>query len=711
MSVSDNIDYIQNGENIDEVVLNRPSQQLAEALDSLSLADAIKKESTMMLDFANNEYRLYEGDDGQTWLPFEEVMEVNRASVATYIDGTGRLRYAGINEKRIAYDGKDPVGILAEEQRTNYLRNSENFLANWGAGRASIEPYAAIAPDGRKTAAKITATENNASGYYIYQSVSSPSPGSDFCFSFFVKPQPSSNYCLAIVYDGGSNGCRQWFDLENGVPATTNVFGAGFSVISSDVESLDDGWYRCSMVVTTSGSTIRPQIYPTSGTSQGQYNAVAGDYGYVWGAQLEAGSIPTSYIPSTDTFTSRASAATYFDSEGILRTAGYNVARDNAYGFDNRGRIVPIGLLLEPQRANLFTWSEDATTGTGTVTTINTNSAIAPDGTMTADDIVDNSTGESLYWQKTRFGATATEYAAGSYSGSLFLKKKDERYVRVNFQIYGTSTFAANLDIDFDEKTVTPIADAKIDYEWLPGDWVRVSLLVTTTTTNQYCRLLVYPAMSSGGYNAALTGGVYVWGAQFEAGEYATSYIPTEDAETTRSADIANSAQSTRIVDDVKRKLTSEFSDSSDATIILEFKYYGVDAGSSAYGIFTIGGEDPSVADDRFFEVIVAGNTKLLRIQMPGATPASYDIRNILFGETVRLAVTWNSQGSAVSINGEPVITSTATPQSIQKSKYTYMRFTDLIGEAIRRTNIGMKTVMYTPKYTDPSKLSGLSAV
>lgn len=694
MSVSDNIDYIQNGENIDEVVLNRPSQQLAEALDSLSLADAIKKESTMMLDFANNEYRLYEGDDGQTWLPFEEAMEVNRASVATYIDGTGQLRYAGINEKRIAYDGKDPVGVLAEEQRTNYLLWSEDMT------KLSVTTGYWV-PSYDKQFGKVSVLyEGDGNDNRITSQTIPLQAGAAYTQSFLIKAIGRDNV-RAQIFSASNPLVSVDFNLTSGVSAQPE----------GSVKDMGDGWFLCSLTLPSAAATnYAIRFYPTvSGVSNYQGDGRAAFMVRYW--QLEAGEFTTSYIPSTDTFVSRASTATYFDSDGILRTAGYNVARDNAYGFDDRGRIVPIGLLLEPQRTNLFTWSEDATTGTGTVTTINANSEIAPDGTMTADDIVDDSTGESLYWQKTRFGATATEYAVGSYTGSLFLKKKDERYVRVNFQIYGTSTFAANLDIDFDEKTVTPIADAKIDYEWLPGDWVRVSLSVTTTTTNQYCRLLVYPAMSSGGYNAALTGGVYVWGAQFEAGEYATSYIPTEDAETTRSADIANSAQSTRTVDDVKRKLTSEFSDSSDATIILEFKYYGVDAGASAYGIFTIGGEDPSVADDRFFEVIVAGNTKLLRIQMPGATPASYDIRNILFGETVRLAVTWNSQGSAVSINGEPVITSTATPQSIQKSAYAYMRFTDLIGEAIRRTNIGMKTVMYTPKYTDPSKLSGLSAV
>ncbi|NBS92633.1 MAG: hypothetical protein EBT27_02670, partial [Betaproteobacteria bacterium] len=62
---------------------------------------------------------------------------------------------------------------------------------------------------------------------------------------------------------------------------------------------------------------------------------------------MEAGSFPTSYIPTPATFTSRASTATFYDANGIIQTAATNVARSNAFFPDSNGVMVPAGLLLE----------------------------------------------------------------------------------------------------------------------------------------------------------------------------------------------------------------------------------------------------------------------------------------------------------------------------------------------------------------------------
>jgi hypothetical protein len=114
------------------------------------------------------------------------------------------------------------------------------------------------------------------------------------------------------------------------------------------------------MVVAATASGSTPVFLTLLDTSNNFNYSGDGTSGVcLWGAQFETGAFPTSYIPSTDSFTSRASTATYFDSNGVLQTAGSGVARSNAYGYDTSGALKPIGLLLEAGATNLLLRSEE----------------------------------------------------------------------------------------------------------------------------------------------------------------------------------------------------------------------------------------------------------------------------------------------------------------------------------------------------------------
>ena len=89
------------------------------------------------------------------------------------------------------------------------------------------------------------------------------------------------------------------------------------------------------------------------------------------------------YLPNELTFT-RASTATYVDRDGLIKTAASGVPRidflNNAKGQ----------LLLEPQRTNLVTYSEQLSSWTNTYITVTDNSVISPDGTTNASEIKGN---------------------------------------------------------------------------------------------------------------------------------------------------------------------------------------------------------------------------------------------------------------------------------------------------------------------------------
>jgi pyruvate/2-oxoacid:ferredoxin oxidoreductase beta subunit len=86
---------------------------------------------------------------------------------------------------------------------------------------------------------------------------------------------------------------------------------------NSSAEYYGDGWWRISVSGTTGVAGTTNQILfivvdnSAYSSTIGAVRAGDGSTGfYVWGAQLEQSKQQTSFIPSTETFTSRASTAT-----------------------------------------------------------------------------------------------------------------------------------------------------------------------------------------------------------------------------------------------------------------------------------------------------------------------------------------------------------------------------------------------------------------
>ena len=200
-------------------------------------------------------------------------LTVTRATTARRVNSAGLIESVATNVPRLDYTNSTCPSILVEPQSTNVLTYSEQFGTSWVNNGATIISNDTTAPDGNLTADRLTAT-GGAFGVVKFSTWSATNKVA----SCFVKANTSNLFRIANVSGGGGSVT---FNLSTqAITATTGFTGS--------IEALPNGWFRCVAIDTLA----------RSGTFSIGVTAI-GESVFVWGAQLEAGSYSTSYIPTT----------------------------------------------------------------------------------------------------------------------------------------------------------------------------------------------------------------------------------------------------------------------------------------------------------------------------------------------------------------------------------------------------------------------------
>lgn len=255
-----------------------------------------------------------------------------RNSIATYFDKFGVMQIAGINQPRIDFD---PVtgeckGLLIEEQRTNLLTYSEQFdNVSWVKSGGTITANTVVSPDGTIDADKLV--ENTSAGVHVTAQNVSMTSGVSYTFSIFAKAGERS---------------RLLFERSN---ATLTSFTALVDLVAGDVVSttgtvtasiapIGNNWYRISLTVSaasTAAGGVQVDLVSTGSTVSYTGDGTSGIY--IWGAQLEAGAFPTSYIPTVASQVTRS--ADVASMTGSNFTSWYRQDEGTVY-FDNSREYV-----------------------------------------------------------------------------------------------------------------------------------------------------------------------------------------------------------------------------------------------------------------------------------------------------------------------------------------------------------------------------------
>jgi hypothetical protein len=537
----------------------------------------------------------------------------------------------------------------------NLLGFSEAFdNAAWVKSNSSIVTSAQANPvNGLFNAQKLMENTANSVHRFIVGATVTATP---YTLSIYAKA--SERNWIAV----GNTSVAQLahFNLSNGTVGT--IIGG----VTAAITNIGSGWYRCSVTFTPAAGAITLAVWLASADNTLTYTGDGNSGVYIYGAQLSDSASLDPYVPTPGAAPSS--------------TAFYGPRFD----FDPV-TLAPRGLLVEEQRTNLATYSNtfsDASwTAFGTKNLV-ANSTVSPDGEINASTLTDNSAAAFQGMGKTVTVANDNT----TYTASIYVRKTTggtSATFGVNLQLTGGTLVTAQPRLNTDTGALINGTGTVQN----AGAYWRLTTTVTNNTTgNTTLALAVYPATAaynSGTDSAAATGSAIIYGAQLEAGAFATSYIPTVASTVTRSADVAT----------VTGQNFGQWYGQTAGTFVAEWAL----ANANTTGRYIVKAFSPSVAQG--YGLWVNSNSIDTRAWI-GAT--SITAGNASLTVANKASMGYRAGDNAASVNGAAAVTSSATGPT----DATYLE----IGSAgASYLNGHIRNIRFIPARAADFQLQGLS--
>ena len=259
---------------------------------------------------------------------------VTRATNATRVNASGLIESVASGIPRLDYFASDgTVGcpaLLVEPSGSNLLQRSEEFENSyWTKANGGVTQNQTIAPDGLTTADK-----------YVVNSAASGNANSPIIRSFSFAINTTYTLSLFVKKTDYDTASIRLNTTETGVIANFFNLASG-TATNNQIQDYGNGWYRVWVSFTTAATVANGQVQLIRDAQV--RDGVAGIF--IWGAQLEVSSVPTSYIPTTTASVTRNADVVLVSgavSGSIGQTSGTIYAEVDLRNWTASGRVLAI---------------------------------------------------------------------------------------------------------------------------------------------------------------------------------------------------------------------------------------------------------------------------------------------------------------------------------------------------------------------------------
>ena len=269
---------------------------------------------------------------------------------------------------------------------------------------------------------------------------------------------------------------------------------------------------------------------------------------------------------------------------------------------------------------------------------VSANTSVSPDGSANADTLTTSAAGGKLYRSFTS--------TAGSYTLSVFVKKGTSSTAFLNFYDGSISEYVCETVFNLNNGTFTgAVGGSAFITDYGNGFW-RIGIIDTLGSSAS--------SEISIGLSTTTTGNAFIYGAQLEAGAYATSYIPTLGASVTRGAD------------DSGKTGISSLIGQTEGVMFIDMEFKGYDNIAKWLAFLGTGNSYISFYTDTIARFIV-------EISNSGSVVFQNQTITFSVGQRYKLAVAYKANDFAFYINGTQIATdNSGTPPATSQFALQY---------------------------------------